>query len=160
MCSRRNRTKKDVVREYKTHLIVCGNKEIDFFDESFYPVAHYYVIKLILCFSIQIRYTVIHIDFESAFPSGELERPVYIEVAATCCKYEIESKNVETQEKSLWAERCYEEREYTFLLHIDSVRIERNENHSLLVCGRDMVVLYLVDSIIMFGAEKDSMDHL
>lgn len=65
------------VCKYEPHLVVCRNEEVDYQEQSFSPVAQYYVIKPILRHVIQQGCTPGHIDFQNAFSNRKVERTVY-----------------------------------------------------------------------------------
>lgn len=77
---KRKITEKGRVSKQKARLLTRWNEDIDIQEDSFSSVANYFVIKLILIFSIPQRWSLRHLDFEKPFPNGHLEGPVLAEL--------------------------------------------------------------------------------
>lgn len=77
---KRKRDENGDIAKYKARLVICENEEERCQEDTFSPVAHQFMIKLILCLSLQQEWIARHVDFENAFPNGRLERSVFAEM--------------------------------------------------------------------------------
>lgn len=73
---KQKRDGKGEVFNYEALLVVCGNEEVDCNEETFSPVTNHFVIKLLLCFSIQKEWPSGNLDFEDEFSNSSLSRAV------------------------------------------------------------------------------------
>lgn len=78
------------VCKHKTRLAVYANEETDCQEDTSSPVAHHFIIKLILSLSVQQGWMSRHLDFENVFPNGQLTRPVYAELPKEVCPQALE----------------------------------------------------------------------
>lgn len=75
---KKKRNSSGEVVKYKARLVVCGNEDMEFIEERFATVVDFTFVKLFLSIAIQRNWKVIQLDFDNAFPNGELHRDVYI----------------------------------------------------------------------------------
>lgn len=70
----RKRQEKGLIKSYNAPVVVCGNKENDFRDDSFPPVADATVEKLNSCLFTQQRLMTGHLAFGNRFRNDNLEK--------------------------------------------------------------------------------------
>lgn len=81
---RKKRKERGKIVKCKARIVVCGNAEDEFFDDSFALVGDLRVAKLVMCMCIQRGWEVKQLDFDNAFPNGKLKRIVYVELSLIC----------------------------------------------------------------------------
>lgn len=72
---KRNRNKQGTAKHYWARLVVCGSKEKHFNEDNFCPVADLTIAKMVMCLAFQNGCYNEHLDFENAFPNGQLDLP-------------------------------------------------------------------------------------
>lgn len=77
---KRKKDEKSQIRKHKARLVICENKKIDSQEDMFSLIAPHFIMKLVLCISIQYRWNLRHLDFENAFQNGHWERPAFAEL--------------------------------------------------------------------------------
>ena len=76
---RKKRNPDGTISKFKARLVICGNMDFDFVDESFAPVVSFSIVRLLLSYASARNYYVHHIDVSNAFLHGNLDREVYME---------------------------------------------------------------------------------
>lgn len=76
------RNEKSEVDKHKVRIVVRGNEQVIYQEEKFFSLASFFVVKQIVAFCIQRRWTAKLIEFKNAFRNGRLERPVYVKMSA------------------------------------------------------------------------------
>lgn len=158
---KRKRDENNEISKYKARLVVCGNEEVESHEETFSPVAHYSVIKLIFCLCIQRNWTVKHIDFENAFPNGESERPVYVEMPSRMPTEQMQNKAVFRLRKSLYGLRDAA-RIWSKLLFqtLESCGLKEMETEPCVFVGDKVIIICYVDDLLIFAENQDIVDNL
>lgn len=154
------KTKRDEKEEgckHKARLVVCANGKGNCQEETFPPVAHYFVIKLIFSLRMQREWTARHVDFENCFPSGRLEKPVYVETPAPLLPRLEHFGRVFWLSSSRYglkdAARTWNR--HLFKTFSECLLTKTNKVPCVFV-DTTAVALYYVDYLILFAADRDS----
>lgn len=65
--------------KYSARLVICGNVEFEYHEESSFPILHVYAIKLVTSVVKQRSCWARHYDAQRNFPNGEPDGPMLVE---------------------------------------------------------------------------------
>lgn len=158
---KKKRKSDGTVAKYKARLVVCGNEDVDYIDDSFAPVVDFTLVKLFLAIAVQRKWQVRQLDFDNAFPNGKLDRDVYVYVPRHGHVENIHGAKVLKLNRSLYGLREAGKVWYELLVkELKAAGLHEMKHAPCVFLGEQVVVLIYVDDILVMGASLGEIEKI